>query len=512
MIERTVMLGARAVVFRASEQLEEELDRLIRRLVDDRVEAVEGGEVDLGWDRIRFDAHGDRLLATSKDGGSTRRTVRRDDVTQVLWVLAAWRRIAAVSGTEIVPTYWRDSLYMAVDVLKTSGVLECRRIDIGSPTQWFIGREPFDDALVDRLAGDIARCVELFTFRPEAVAALSLPVGYAAVVDREHGVIEIRDPQGVVLYDARRGEPAGEELPAGGLSADQQRLIDVGISHWRRVVAEDAPLTVEPLPDDGAVVVSHAVRGGGRIYVAADETVLFAGSGAPPHEALEMFRSGRRTPFEQFRRRESGRNAAGSSFAAVPAQGADAPLITEDELAVWGGGAMRRAAWARDLLMRTAVARGVPFDRQSLRYAVTGGSQEIAVVWPDQRETVFVAPDEQVLRAPGAVPDAEAYAVFVRGARTALDEFGPRPPAEGALSREELADRVENLARRAGLDVLRRSAGTIVAVGDIDLYWTVREEDGEIVGYRVERGAYREIARSSAPAVVLAEVEGAVGL
>ncbi|GLJ60906.1 hypothetical protein M1D46_02875 [Microbacterium sp. JZ70] len=90
-------------------------------------------------------------------------------------------------------------------------------------------------------------------------------------------------------------------------SPAQQRLIDVGVAYWRRMVSEEAPLGVELLPDDDAVVVSHAVRGGGRIYVAADESVLFAGSGAPPHEAIEVFRSGRRTPPEQFRPRDGRR-------------------------------------------------------------------------------------------------------------------------------------------------------------------------------------------------------------
>ncbi|WP_309063802.1 hypothetical protein [Streptomyces sp.] len=91
---------------------------------------------------------------------------------------------------------------------------------------------------------------------------------------------------------------------------DQQRLIDVGVGYWRRMVPADAPLGVEILPDDDAVVVSHAVRGGGRIYVAADESVLFAGSSAPPHEAIEVFRSGRRTPSEQFRPRDGRASAA----------------------------------------------------------------------------------------------------------------------------------------------------------------------------------------------------------
>lgn len=95
-----------------------------------------------------------------------------------------------------------------------------------------------------------------------------------------------------------------QEHPDQRPTAAQQRLIDVGVAYWRRMVAEDAPLGIGLLAEDHAVVVAHGVRGGGRIYVASDETVLFAGSGAPPHEALAMFRSGRRTPPEQFRPRE----------------------------------------------------------------------------------------------------------------------------------------------------------------------------------------------------------------
>ncbi|MFJ8657048.1 hypothetical protein ACIRNU_32355 [Streptomyces rochei] len=204
MVERIVSLGLREVVFRADEAVAEELDALVARLADMGVDAAAGGEVDLAWDTIRFDDRDGVLLATTKDGHDTRRTHRRDDVTQLLWVLSAWDRVARLAGLEApTPTYWRDSLYMTVDVLKTDRVLECRRVDIGSPTQWFIGGERFDENLVDRLAGDIARCVELFKFRPEAVAVLGLPVGYAGVVDKERGVIEVRDPAGAVVFSER---------------------------------------------------------------------------------------------------------------------------------------------------------------------------------------------------------------------------------------------------------------------------------------------------------------------
>jgi hypothetical protein len=83
------------------------------------------------------------------------------------------------------------------------------------------------------------------------------------------------------------------------VTPEQQRLIDWGTELFRRI-APDAELRYNLLPDDEAVVVYHVVRGGGSIYVAPDETVLFAASAAPPHEALEVFRTGRRTPIEQF--------------------------------------------------------------------------------------------------------------------------------------------------------------------------------------------------------------------
>lgn len=82
-------------------------------------------------------------------------------------------------------------------------------------------------------------------------------------------------------------------------TSQQQRLIDVGMELFERI-APGLEFSVRLLPEDDAVVVYRAVRGGGSIYVAPDESVLFASSAAPPHEALKAFREGRRTPKEQF--------------------------------------------------------------------------------------------------------------------------------------------------------------------------------------------------------------------
>ncbi|MET8576861.1 hypothetical protein [Streptomyces sp. NPDC005012] len=125
----------------------------------------------------------------------------------------------------------------------------------------------------------------------------------------------------------------------GPTTPEQRRLIDVGVAYWRRTAPADAPLGVELLPDDDAVVVSHTVRGGGRIYVASDESVLFAGSAVPPHEAIEVFRSGRRTPPEHFRPRGRPASAAAAEDLFTPES---LPRLQERLSALAGSTGLRR--------------------------------------------------------------------------------------------------------------------------------------------------------------------------
>ncbi|WP_156761682.1 hypothetical protein [Microbacterium karelineae] len=82
---------------------------------------------------------------------------------------------------------------------------------------------------------------------------------------------------------------------------DLDRLVAVGTELWRRMVPPDAPLTHREVPEIGGVAVSHAVRGGGTIYVGPDEGVLFSSSSATADQSIEVFRTGRRTPLEHFR-------------------------------------------------------------------------------------------------------------------------------------------------------------------------------------------------------------------
>ncbi|WP_308797153.1 hypothetical protein [Agromyces silvae] len=90
----------------------------------------------------------------------------------------------------------------------------------------------------------------------------------------------------------------------GEPTAEQQRLIDVGTELFRRIQPDVDP-GFRLLPDDDAVVVVSGTRGGGSIYVAADESALFAASAVAPHVVLEAFRAGKRTPKEKFVRPEA---------------------------------------------------------------------------------------------------------------------------------------------------------------------------------------------------------------
>lgn len=110
------------------------------------------------------------------------------------------------------------------------------------------------------------------------------------------------------LIDGLDSEPADSERadagPTGTEPADREpgpaagptraRLTEVGRALFAGI-APDAPLEVVPLPGELGVCLVHTVRGGGKVYVAPDETVLFAGSAIDFEQGLEAFRGGART-------------------------------------------------------------------------------------------------------------------------------------------------------------------------------------------------------------------------
>ncbi|MCC4908957.1 hypothetical protein [Microbacterium sp. cx-59] len=80
---------------------------------------------------------------------------------------------------------------------------------------------------------------------------------------------------------------------------DEERLTAVGHRYFAQL-APDAELRTIPLDNDAGVCVAHTVRGGGKIYVAPDESVLFVASTMDFETGLAAFLAGTRTPPEKF--------------------------------------------------------------------------------------------------------------------------------------------------------------------------------------------------------------------
>ncbi|RWZ53099.1 hypothetical protein ELQ90_04025 [Labedella phragmitis] len=77
------------------------------------------------------------------------------------------------------------------------------------------------------------------------------------------------------------------------------RLSAVAARYFTQL-APDAELRTIPLEGEAGVCVVHAARGGGKIYVAPDESVLFVGSAMDFDAGLAAFLAGTRTPPEKF--------------------------------------------------------------------------------------------------------------------------------------------------------------------------------------------------------------------
>jgi hypothetical protein len=80
------------------------------------------------------------------------------------------------------------------------------------------------------------------------------------------------------------------------------RLVDQGRRLFE-TLAPGATLETVVLEDGAGICMMHAVRGGGKIYVAPDLSVLFVASALDFEQGLETFLAGRRTPLEKFERR-----------------------------------------------------------------------------------------------------------------------------------------------------------------------------------------------------------------
>lgn len=95
-----------------------------------------------------------------------------------------------------------------------------------------------------------------------------------------------------------RGLLPAPTAPASDVQPRDQ-LIGVGRALFAKLV-DNAQLNVIDLPDALGVCLVHTMRGGGKIYVATDKSVLFVGSAVDFDAGLTAFRNGARTDPEKF--------------------------------------------------------------------------------------------------------------------------------------------------------------------------------------------------------------------
>lgn len=85
---------------------------------------------------------------------------------------------------------------------------------------------------------------------------------------------------------------------------DQRRLIEVGRRYFDKI-APNSGFVVRDLPEGLGVCLLRPERGGGKIFVAPDETALYVGSSLDFDAGLDAFKAGKRTAPEKFAARSS---------------------------------------------------------------------------------------------------------------------------------------------------------------------------------------------------------------
>lgn len=105
-------------------------------------------------------------------------------------------------------------------------------------------------------------------------------------------LIELTEPASAQV---RRPLSAAAADGAAAVTGGTDRLVAVGLSLLAEFTTDPVVNIVE-LPDGLGISLVHAVRGGGKIYVAPDESTLFVGSAVDFDAGLGAFRDGVRNP------------------------------------------------------------------------------------------------------------------------------------------------------------------------------------------------------------------------
>ncbi|MFV2121269.1 hypothetical protein ACE14D_23645 [Streptomyces sp. Act-28] len=96
----------------------------------------------------------------------------------------------------------------------------------------------------------------------------------------------------------RRPLSAATADGAAAATGGTDRLVAVGLGLLAEFTTDPVVNIVE-LPDGLGICLVHAVRGGGKVYVAPDESTLFVGSAVDFDAGLGAFRDGARDPVRE---------------------------------------------------------------------------------------------------------------------------------------------------------------------------------------------------------------------
>ncbi|MBZ4488013.1 hypothetical protein LQ938_11970 [Microbacterium sp. cx-55] len=276
----------------------------------ERDTVIGGASIDLGWAPIRLREVEDGLIAVAPNFRSMfpRRRVS-EDLTDALWIRAMQDDFHERSGLPLgPPTNFDNSIYQIEGAWQADTVcIRCEELD-GSPfSGWLVDVAVPPQPASDVDAGDIAKAYTVFLERPALLATLNLPPGFVVVADKSV-VLAVHDESGRVAYDGLSPIPPFPDRPTRGSNVTDphpnDRLSAVAEELFAQL-APDAELRTIPLEDGAGVCVVHTVRGGGKIYVAPDESVLFVGSAMDFDAGLAAFRAGTRTPPEKSLRPKS---------------------------------------------------------------------------------------------------------------------------------------------------------------------------------------------------------------
>ncbi|WP_167051957.1 hypothetical protein [Salinibacterium sp. ZJ77] len=152
----------------------------------------------------------------------------------------------------------------------------------------------------------VVRSIDAETVRVVFVGRDAFAAEAGGMQKTDAGVYEATIPQSDLadLAGAATAVTAPGPTPSGpsapGSPADREAMIARGREVFARFT-DTTEFTIVDLPDGLGVALVHAVRGGGKFFVAPDLTVLYSASSQSFDVGLDAFRSGRRTAPEKLR-------------------------------------------------------------------------------------------------------------------------------------------------------------------------------------------------------------------